>query len=255
MKIGDELYVERCCVCKGNHTKKLDYDENGFFVTCEGERIGVLPEPIEFQPVYHITEQQMGLLLQEAEKIIDHTTGKSDWRSKSIEESASAIDQLLCDASMFFDAVTIPACVEQPTPTSCYRACVASVLGLDVNEIPVCCDGDTWDWDAFESWLRALGLQAVEMTFVNGGTLYPVQAPVPCILTGPSPRDPKTTQHAVVASFVGTGGFELLHDPYPGEPAWIVGEPTHVTFFQPLDLAGYVEQRTKQISSIRTTQK
>lgn len=116
-----------------------------------------------------------------------------------------------------------------PSPTNCFRACVATVLNLPIEDVPQACDGKTWDWDAFQDWLATRNLQAIEMTFLNGGIMYPVRKPVLCIVTGPSPRLPGV-QHAVVAEFIGLEGFRLLHDPHMDD-LWIDGEPTHATFF------------------------
>lgn len=137
------------------------------------------------------------------------------------------------------------AAVMQSTPTNCFRACVATVLGMTIDQVPESCDGAKWDWDDFERWLAGLGLQAVEMTFANGGTLYPVQKPVRCILTGPSPRECTTGQHAVVADFIGMDGFNLIHDPHESQE-WISGEPTHATFFVPLDISEMLQQRSRE---------
>ena len=127
----------------------------------------------------------------------------------------------------------LPNKVMQVTGTDCFRACVATVLACDIDRVPEACDGTKWDWDAFQNWLADQGLQAVEMTFENGGTLYPVSDPVRCIVTGPSPRPCLTGRHAVVANFVGQDGFILLHDPHP-EQKWLAGDPTHAVFFVPI---------------------
>ena len=127
----------------------------------------------------------------------------------------------------------VPNAVMQTTSTNCFRACVATLLKLSINEVPIACDGPTWDWDAFQDWLIERGLQAVEMTFSNGGTLYPVRHKVPCIVSGQSPRECSTGRHAIVADFIGLDGFEFRHDPHPSN-LWIDGEPTHVVFFVPI---------------------
>lgn len=124
---------------------------------------------------------------------------------------------------------TLPNSVKQTTPTNCFRACVATVLGLPINEVPQGCDGATWDWDAFQDWLATRGMQAIEVTFENGGTLYNTRTAVPCILTGPSPRNCASGRHAVVGEFEGYS-FNLLHDPHESNQ-WIDGEPTHAVFF------------------------
>ena len=124
----------------------------------------------------------------------------------------------------------LPNAVKQSKPTNCFQACVATVLGIPIDEVPDACDGAIWDWNAFQEWLSRRGLQAIEIGFGNGGTIYPVAVPVMCILTGKSPRECVTGHHAVVAYYIGMEGFQLLHDPHPANE-WIDGEPTHATFF------------------------
>jgi hypothetical protein len=104
------------------------------------------------------------------------------------------------------------------------------LLGLPIDEVPDACDGAKWDWDAFQDWLALRGLQAIEVGFGNGGTIYPVRKPVKCIVTGKSPRECVTGHHAVVGELLGLEGFQLIHDPHPSQQ-WIDGEPTHATFF------------------------
>lgn len=124
----------------------------------------------------------------------------------------------------------LPNAVRQTRPTNCFQACVATVLGVPIDEVPDACDGAKWDWNAFQDWLASRGLQAIEIGFGNGGTIYPVRQPVPCIVTGLSPRECTTGRHAVVGELLGLEGFRLLHDPHPSE-LWIDGEPTHAVFF------------------------
>lgn len=137
----------------------------------------------------------------------------------------------------------LPNWPKQDKPTNCFQACVASVLGLSISEVPAGCDGATWDWDEFQGWLETLGLQAVEVAFGGGGTLYPVVAETICIVCGPSPRpECPSGLHAVVAKFVGAEGFELVHDPHPSD-GFIAGEPVSACFFVPLDPGQFVKGR------------
>lgn len=129
---------------------------------------------------------------------------------------------------------TIPNAVHQTTPTNCFRACVATLLKLPIEDVPEACDGKLWDWHAFQDWLGDRGLQAIEVTFGTGATIYPVRREIPCIITGKSPRD-ENILHAVVGHFIGFEGFQLLHDPHVDE-LWIDGEPTHATFFVRLEI-------------------
>lgn len=124
----------------------------------------------------------------------------------------------------------------QPTPTSCFRACVATIFGVPVDDVPKCCDGDSWDWTAFQRWLaRHLGMQAVELWLnPDRPILYPVPFRIPVIVTGPSPRPCLSGRHAVVGVTKGLDGFEMLHDPHEsGE--FLGGDPTHVVFFALID--------------------
>lgn len=121
----------------------------------------------------------------------------------------------------------------QPTPTSCFRACVATILGLGVDDVPKCCDGNSWDWEAFQEWLAdTRQMQAVEVHLeaASCGVIYPIPRRIPVIVTGKSKRPCPSGRHAVVAMTVGMDGFELLHDPHPSSDG-LDGEPTHVVFF------------------------
>lgn len=149
----------------------------------------------------------------------------------------------------------LPNAVKQTTPSNCFAGCVASLLNVPIDEIPGV-DGKAWDWSAFEDWLATKGLQAVEMTFGNGGTLYPVRVPVPCILSGKSPHGDRP--HAVCAEFIGLDGFNLTHDPHESGKM-IDGDPVHATFFVPLDLALLADRpeqqaRLKELSTQPQTQ-
>ncbi len=136
---------------------------------------------------------------------------------------------------------SLPNSVKQDKPTNCFQACVATVLGLSINEVPDACDGAIWDWNAFQNWLARKGLQAIEIAFGNGGTIYPVSVPVMCILTGLSPRECVTGHHAIVAYYIGMEGFQLFHDPHP-ENSWLEGELTHATFFVPINPTSYLKK-------------
>mgnify|MGYP006318396755 FL=1 len=129
---------------------------------------------------------------------------------------------------------------EQPTATSCFRACVATVLGFEVDQVPRCCDGDAWDWDAFQNWLACFNLQALELLLGDSPILYPIPRRATVIITGPSPRPCSSGRHAVVGKCVGLTGFEYLHDPHPsGE--FLAGDPTHLIFFVLLNTARTIQ--------------
>ena len=127
-----------------------------------------------------------------------------------------------------------PGGVRQTTGTNCFRACVASVLGIGIGEVPEGCDGAMWDWDSFQDWLGERGMQCVEMCLVDGVVFYPTRKPVVCILTGVSPRECVTGRHAVVGEFLGVEGFRIVFDPHSSNDG-LIGEPTHACFFVPVD--------------------
>ena len=143
----------------------------------------------------------------------------------------------------------LPNGVMQTTPTNCFRACVATVLNIPIEDVPEACDGAKWNWIEFQNWLATKGMQAIELTFGNGGTIYPVVEPVLCILTGKSPRECTSGLHAVVGYFIGFEGFQLVHDPHPAQ-TWIDGDPTHATFFIPLIRSHGDELILKRIASV-----
>lgn len=132
----------------------------------------------------------------------------------------------------------IPNAVNQTTPTNCFAACVATILGINIERVPKWCDGEHWEWDKFQEWLEQFGLAAIELTFANGGTIYPAYG-VPCIVSGPSPRM-EGKLHAIVGRFNGLDGFTCEHDPHVDE-LWIDGEPTHCAVFVLIDPAKWVK--------------
>lgn len=124
--------------------------------------------------------------------------------------------------------------VTQSTDTNCFAACLASILGCDIGNVPKGADGASWDMTEVQDWLAdEFGLQALEITFGSGGTIYPLRRAVACIVSGKSPRGEK--QHAVVAKTMGLDGFQLIHDPH-SSGLFIEGEPTHATFLLPIDI-------------------
>lgn len=134
-----------------------------------------------------------------------------------------------CHGDTLLELANRPRHVMQTTPTNCFAACVATVLDIPIELVPIVCDGVNWDFDAFQRWLASeYSLQAIEI-LLGPASLVPVQHPVPCILTGTSPRVCLSGQHAVVGEFTGTC-FTMSHDPHPSG-AGIVGNARYVTFF------------------------
>lgn len=186
-----------------------------------------------------VDARNLKLLIAEARRVAELEQQLSSERRKS-QNIEHGYDVIKFDCDQLRQALAevkrkLPNAVTQTTPTNCFRACVATVLGLPIEDIPAACDGSTWDWGAFQTWLASRGMQAIEIGFANGGTIYPVSAPVPCIVSGSSPRECVTGRHAVVGELIGIDGFRLLHDPHPSA-MWLDGEPTHATFFVPLEI-------------------
>lgn len=124
--------------------------------------------------------------------------------------------------------------VTQSTETNCFAACLASILEIPIDAVPKGADGATWNLLDVQEWLNTeFDLQALEITFGSGGTIYPMTHPITCIVIGKSPRGEKN--HAVVAETCGLYGFTLIHDPHPSG-LFIEGDPLFATFFVPCDV-------------------
>ena len=119
--------------------------------------------------------------------------------------------------------------------TNCFAVCMATILDVDVSEIPASADGATWDLDSTQKWLaKRYRMQILEITFGDSATIYPMSHKVPCIITGKSPRVCESGLHAVCAFTRGLEGFELWHDPHPSDD-FLVGDALFASFFVPID--------------------
>lgn len=94
----------------------------------------------------------------------------------------------------------------------CFSACLASVLDLPLDEVPVFVAEPDW-YGSCVRWLRARGIHLVLLQGLD--TTWPWIPPsdLPIIVGGPSPRGP--WHHAVVGIWRGGGAMEVLHDPHP----------------------------------------
>lgn len=94
----------------------------------------------------------------------------------------------------------------------CFSACLASLLELDLAEVPRFCELDG-DWTpAINQWLAGLGLAYVELGYSD----YTVEVRKRLGWHVVSGRSPRGHRHSVVAQ-----GGELVHDPHmdvEGEP-------------------------------------
>lgn len=121
-----------------------------------------------------------------------------------------------------------------PDKGNCFAACVASLLELNIDDVPNFVFLEP-DWiKATQEWLagRGLGMLAL-FTHEAGyfGNLYPLPAGLLCIIGGKSPRG--DFGHAVVAR-AHAWKFDVIHDPHPSR-AGLAGEPERVYFLIPLD--------------------
>lgn len=92
---------------------------------------------------------------------------------------------------------------------NCFASCVASILELELSEVPNFCAAKVEDWMiAFQDWLAERGLHAIEMTVADQEAWIEASKPRGwCILSGPGPR-------GLAHSVVGQDG-RIAHDPHP----------------------------------------
>lgn len=129
-------------------------------------------------------------------------------------------------------------------PGNCFAACLASILEIDISEIPdelesiaqVKADGrwtgikeDDWSrswavwWVTVSDWLfDRFGLGMIDIQYKTGTGGLVRDDDIYCILGGKSPRG---LPHAVVAK-----GALIIHDPHP-EGGGLVDTPDTVTYF------------------------
>lgn len=104
---------------------------------------------------------------------------------------------------------------------NCFSACVATLLGLSIDDVPYFMEPDDW-FQGFLDWLAPRGWWAVTFKLVRGGWSPPDGALV--ILGGESPRGP----HACVGR-----GRRVVHDPHPSRDGLIAVED--VTLLIPMN--------------------
>lgn len=104
------------------------------------------------------------------------------------------------------------------TKGDCFRACIASLLELPIEEIPNFVESEDMTGSA-KKWLKERGLTVMPMSFFNpeepSHVFFDFQSY--CIIGGTSPRkDAKGNhkRHAVVGKTKGWG-LEIVHDPHP----------------------------------------
>lgn len=118
-----------------------------------------------------------------------------------------------------------------PPKGDCFRACVATILELDLAAVPNWIGDHPEDWfDRFQAWLLKRGLAALEIPITPDQPFFSPLPPAPFILTGQSPRG--DWLHCVVG--VGANNrFDYVHDPNP-HGGYLAAYPVFVMFFLPL---------------------
>lgn len=120
---------------------------------------------------------------------------------------------------------------------NCFPACVASVMGLGLEEIPHWYEQGGGDDQAafwgFVDWVHGRGWGAVTFDWPTmPAYLHGQLAGAVVILRGLSPRPPHLG-HAVVGQLDGHGGWRMVHDPNEAGGG-IVGEPTNAALLYPM---------------------
>jgi len=111
---------------------------------------------------------------------------------------------------------------------NCFSACVASLLEIQIGEVPYLMEDRDW-FQGFIEWLRPRGLWAVTFSVANGW-----RPDGYVILGGQSPRG----SHAVVGL-----GLEVVHDPHPSRAGLTVIEDA--TIIIPIDPAAAEKRRSR----------
>lgn len=119
---------------------------------------------------------------------------------------------------------------------NCAVACLATILGLRLKDVPHFCRDVPLDQDwqrATNQWLAQRGLVALTLDIPPDGAMPPMNALVdgiPCIVSGKSPRGDFT--HCIVARYrLDEEGhwLQYMHDPHP-DRTWL-RKATSVDFF------------------------
>lgn len=113
----------------------------------------------------------------------------------------------------------------------CLRACLASLLEIELLDIPNFAEyGDDNFGASYRAWLHELGLRHISLTYTPD--IWPTFKDIPVIIVGKSPRG--DGYHAVIFQ-----NGVLFHDPYPG----MSGLETldEVWILIPIDIASYIK--------------
>lgn len=123
---------------------------------------------------------------------------------------------------------------------NCWSACIASITGIPISEIPnFCVEYKSYWWEETLKWLEARGLTGIHQTiFHRKDWSYDGY----WLASGKSPR--ADCDHCVVFK-----GNKMVHDPHPSNDG-IEGKPLYATIIIPIDLEQF---RGKKIKRKRLT--
>ena len=105
---------------------------------------------------------------------------------------------------------------------NCFSACVASMLELETDEVPIFYQTSpaSW-WIDFTNWLKDYGYFPIHDSRHH---VYPIFH----IASGTAKRG---FEHAVIYK-----GDKLAHDPYPGGKGFVDSEVRNRTYFLPIEI-------------------
>jgi hypothetical protein len=128
---------------------------------------------------------------------------------------------------------TILADEDNPMRGNCFAACLASLLELEIDQVPHVMEHDDWR-ELTNEWLAPMNLGTVEVVIdTEVVCLYPLPVGMLLIVTGKTNRHP-TRLHAVIGRTIYGGvQWEYLHDPHPDGTFLL--EASHLMWLVPLN--------------------
>lgn len=121
---------------------------------------------------------------------------------------------------------------------NCFAACIASILEMDLEDVPNFCEGENTNWMFdLNEWLYQFGLGALTVAFQGD---IPIKKSWSCA----GGKGPTGVKHSVVMK-----DLEFVHDPHEGWNGFD-GDPEDYTFVIVLDPAKFIRQREHARTSI-----
>ncbi len=108
---------------------------------------------------------------------------------------------------------------------NCMQACIASLLEMELVQVPnFVYSGKKW-WTAFREWIASLGYSPLEVNWPiplsdEGQHIFPNEGQV-CWAVGNSPRG--DWKHAILVKYI-KGEWTNYHDPHPSDD-FLDGDP------------------------------